>query len=341
MRQHLSPLSPLSLASIALLFGTLVSRGEESFSYSVQNNGEFLLQIQHAEATPKNYRIELQELRSQNQTATISGFSVTKLPGILALKWKPTVPQGVYLARLFRGPREIPLVHDDVRLPDTYSTDHVKVDRRENRIRWRAPRASVARVNAVLTNGMCIDTVAPWHFTSNTEQAIEWSFSDRGKVRNYRDNPALQIYVQYVPLPDYLVIIGRPAFSAYEALPIFLELPLPTGDQEVALEAISNGQRTVAELPGIPLPVVKVGGGLRVKLDPTTKANIGKRRYEIMIYADGEFIYEEPEGADPYTFLMPALPRKSGLVYLSVNILDYNGNAGSHTLPVWFESNLK
>src|SRR4029434_10379054 len=159
MRKTLRPLSPLSLASIAFLLGALGSRGEESFSYSVQNNGAFLLQIQHAEATPNNYRIELQELRSQNQAAKITGFTATQLPGVLATKWKPSVADGVYLARLFRGAQEITLAHDGIRMPDTYSTDHVKIDRRESKIRWRAPRASVARVNAVLTNGMRIDTV--------------------------------------------------------------------------------------------------------------------------------------------------------------------------------------
>jgi hypothetical protein len=338
MRKHLTS---LTLASIAFFLGAFACSAEESFSYSVQRNGEFLLQIQHAESPAKSYRVELYELRSEKPAASITGFVGAKLPQVLALQWKPEVPPGVYFARLFTGSREIPLVHDGIRMPDSYLTDHVKIDRKQSKIRWRAPRASVARVNAVLANGMRVDTVVPWHFTSNSEHTAEWTFRDRGKVRNYRDNPALQVFAQYVPLPDYLVIVGRPDFAAYEAHPIFLQLPLPTGDQEVELEAVSEEKRAVPELPGIALPVVKAGSGLRVKLDPTTKANIGKQRYEIMIYADGEFIYEEPEGADPYVFLMRDLPRKSGLLYLSVNIVDYTGNAGSHTLPVWYESKLK
>jgi len=60
---------------------------------------------------------------------------------------------------------------------------------------------------------------------------------------------------------------------------------------------------------------------------------IGTRRFEILIYADGTFVHEESQGVSPYTYILPVGLSKT-TKELTVNLLDYEGNWGVTTIPL-------
>lgn len=322
---------------VTCLLTLIVSRAwsAETIRHVTRNSGVTSFQIQNA-SPGALYQLKLEDLAQDHSTQEISGFKATDLPDVLSAD-AAIKKQGVYLIHLIKNSREVKLSETGPQLPEVMGAENAEMDRKSSSVRWRTPRSSLARVNAVLHNGMRIDTIVPWHFTSNQEQFSSWDFRDRAKVKDYREHPNLQVYVQFIPLPDCLVVAGHPPLSDYQQHPYFRSLLLPVGDNPINMQALSKEFRTVPELPGTKVPVVREGAALRVDLDPRTKARIGLNRYEIMFYADGEFIHEESEGADPYTFLLPKLPRASGLLYLSVNLSDYRGNSGVCTIPAWYE----
>jgi len=329
----MNKIKALLLAALGLLSWQVWS-GELVRHVTLQT-GATRFQIQNA-LPGQSYWLQLENLRDSRQVTNVVGFRSEGLAEALVSDFKVR-DEGVYLIHLFRGNGELNLHRAEIPIPEMMEVANAEIDRRGSTVRWRTPRSSLARVNAVLNSGMRIDTIAPWHFTSNHDQFSLWDFKDRVKIKDYRDHPNLRVFVQFIPLPDYLVVVGRPPLADYAQHPLFRNLPLPAGDQELTFEVLTKSVRRVSDLPGKDLPVVKPGTALRVRLDPRTRMRLGINRYEIMFYVDGEFLHEESEGLDPYTFLLPKLPRDSGLIYLSANMSDYNGNSGTSTIPVWYD----
>jgi hypothetical protein len=76
--------------------------------------------------------------------------------------------------------------------------------------------------------------------------------------------------------------------------------------------------------------VYKISGmtPIRIELDNRDIRNLVNRRFEIMLYIDGVFLFEMEEGTSPFTFNWDTKPFAKGSHILTVNIMSYDDHIG-------------
>jgi hypothetical protein len=67
---------------------------------------------------------------------------------------------------------------------------------------------------------------------------------------------------------------------------------------------------------------------IRIELDNRDIRNLVNRRFEIMLYIDGVFLFEMEEGTSPFTFNWDTKPFAKGSHILTVNIMSYDDHIG-------------
>jgi hypothetical protein len=78
-------------------------------------------------------------------------------------------------------------------------------------------------------------------------------------------------------------------------------------------------------------PVLEGNTSIRVMVQPDTMTWLSDLRYEIALYFDDLFMYEEEEGVSPYTYFIDTTKYNDGLHRINVNILCSSGQAGAVT----------
>jgi hypothetical protein len=131
------------------------------------------------------------------------------------------------------------------------------------------------------------------------------------------------------------VVIGQPLFETYANLPLFAELDVLDPEFSFDVTADGNQFHEVDFLPGKPVVEVSPGSAIRVQLDQAGRDVLASKRFEILFYLNGEFFYEEPDAADPYTYIWPSDELGEGFQLLTVNVMSYNIGYESKTIPVW------
>lgn len=99
------------------------------------------------------------------------------------------------------------------------------------------------------------------------------------------------------------------------------------------------------EFPGAePMPdgtlKVKNKVAVRLQLDEADKAWLSKTRYEIGFYIDNNFIVEEEEAVNPFTYQFDTTKMNNGRHVITVNVVAYTGEIGTKSIPVLIENEI-
>ena len=283
-----------------------------------QGEGQWRFQLQGSTAPAGKYRLVVYDLLTQKKLTKLKGFQETGMKDVLVLDWDCKLDEGIYYMQIFEGKTLVfgqspePLTWDE----QNYETSNAELDRRYSLLRWKPSRASLSRINVALPSGLRLGEAASWRFHSNAVQEVSWDFLGEDGL-HYREHPQLTPYLQSIPLPSYWFVVGQPLWESYKADDLFSALELPD----------TTLRFTLSEIEGDPSMI-------RVKLDPETEDYLAGRRYEVLLYLDGEFIHEESQGVNPYTYVLPENPNWQGKFPLTVNLLDYLGNWGTRSLLV-------
>lgn len=78
-------------------------------------------------------------------------------------------------------------------------------------------------------------------------------------------------------------------------------------------------------------PVLTGKSRIRIMVPSETMRWLSDLRYEIALYFDDLFIYEEEEGLNPFTFFLDTAQYNDGLHRINVNIICSSGQAGALT----------
>lgn len=315
-----------------LIAASTLEAAVEKLRYRQQSDGEWRLFIENAQEDAEQYTVELISLNKDELESTVSGFKASLMKGILEGELSTTsLPEGVYYLNLNRegvsvgGAKPTRLIWDN-----EYLTQSVRVDRRNSVLRWKPATPCLARIVAVLPSGMTVDVVSGWKFYSAQDQVLEYDFvGDDG--RNLQAMSNLSIFAQYITLPLNTFVQGQPEFEAYASMPLFRNLELPR--DPLSFEFSTNA-KLLNEDTGVYRG--KEDTSITVKLDAETNKRLSGKRFEILIYLDGEFVHEEAQGTSPYTYILPTFDATDRPQNISVNVLDYLGNWGTQTLTFQF-----
>ena len=82
------------------------------------------------------------------------------------------------------------------------------------------------------------------------------------------------------------------------------------------------------------VPILKGKTPVRITLDPEDKDYLTANRFEVMFFADGEFLFEQEEGVSPLTIDLDSKRLGAGDHLLTINVMDYEDHIGVRTLKV-------
>lgn len=215
-----------------------------------------------------------------------------------------------------------------------------EIDRRDKKINFTLLASCIFRIVATNESQMSILTLQGWRFGSAGQKIeIPWDFWDGGKVKNYWSDPSLAVVADYIPLPEGFLVAGNPDFSTHRGIPLLRDLKLPSDEFkfDVSLRKGDLAKKKKMVLKD-QLPVIEAGDYVRAIVSRESLGILKGRRFEILYFLEGDFVHEETEGMSPSNYCLPNLGRPSGRYHLTVNIRDFNGNAGSSTVAFWYES---
>ena len=98
------------------------------------------------------------------------------------------------------------------------------------------------------------------------------------------------------------------------------------------------------EFPGIARadphgrPILSGVVPVRVTLDDSDAQSMVNQRFELALFEDLTFLFEEENGANPFTYLWNTAQVPPGEHLLTVNILGYEDHYGVETRPVLIEA---
>jgi flagellar hook assembly protein FlgD len=82
----------------------------------------------------------------------------------------------------------------------------------------------------------------------------------------------------------------------------------------------------------IPVPQAKVP--FQIVLDPKHEAELLRKRFEVMVYLDLTFLFEEEQAVSPATFYLDLSGVNPGEHLLTVNVMSYDDHIGTKTVKV-------
>lgn len=309
--------------------------GNVGISHRTLLDGTVEFQVRGIERSPSG--LGLYEVRSNAEFTRLTSFEFSEPGNFYVVRLPAGSPEGVYEVRLYgEDSKEIAISRPPVTPPkDTLKTISATVDRLKSVVSWVPDQTSLIRVNAGLEDGMFIRTLMPWHFSAALESSMSWDFWDEDHIADYRGARGLRVHAVPIPLPSYLVVVGRPLFQAYADLPLFANLNVIEPEFGFEITVDSDKYHRVDSLPGKEIPEIFPGSAIRIQLDQAGREALASRRFEILFFLGGQFFYEETDAVDPYTFLWPSEELGEGFQLLTVNVRSYNIGYGSRTIPVW------
>lgn len=214
-----------------------------------------------------------------------------------------------------------------------------EIDRRERKITLVLPVSCIFRVVATNESQMNILTLRSWRFGAAGQKVdVPWDFWDGEKVKNYFDDPSLAILADYIPLPEGFLVEGNPDFTAYRDIAQFKALQLPAQDFKFTISLrTGDPEKDPAPEQREGIPVMRAGDIVKVVVSEASLKELSGRRFEILYFVEGDFVHEETEGMSPSNYSLPDLGRPPGRCHLTVNIRDFEGNAGSSTVLFWYQ----
>lgn len=223
-------------------------------------------------------------------------------------------------------------------------------DRTTGALRWVMPKAGRARLRIGLQGFPHLRTLLDWEPLEAGAQEVVWDGLDASGLIRALDHPQLSVKLSAFALPDHTIIVrgersgGTAALAPSEpaayrpehkAESAYLHARHPrTVCHEARLSiAFPNGTRYDAWGRPILTGTVPV----RVTLDARDAPSLVNQRFEVALYEDLTFLFEEEESVNPFTFLWDTTRLMPGEHLLTVNILSYDDHYGLLTQLVVIE----
>lgn len=328
----------LACGVMALILSVGMVSAQENLFYKKKADGDFFFQLQNIRKGA-SYSVQLVDVASGKTLVTIGGFEKGAVPNALKAEWKPKAKlNALCFWNILRDGKNVSPPVQAVPMPEKFHVGQAKIKRALNGISWNQDVPAISRVFVANRTGMLIAWAKPWEFTNAGSHLAPWDFKDAGSVRSYRTDSDIHAFVQMVPLGKRWMVLGDVPFDVrYSQLKHLAKVKLPKIPYAFNLTlpgaTLASGTKGKADAvyhakPGMPV---------RVSLDEVSKKKMGGRRFEILLFLNGEFIHEEAQGVDPYTFILPEFPGVKGKHHFTVNIIDYHGNIASRTVTMKFE----
>ena len=224
-------------------------------------------------------------------------------------------------------------------------------DRATGRLRWLMPRAGRARLRVGIEGFPHLRTLLDWEPMEAGWQQLAWDGLDASGLIRAIDHPHLMVKLSAYVLPDNTIIVrGSPVDALPSEPPVtyppeyaadraYLHARHPRQGCHEARLSIQFPEETRYDPQHHPRLQGTVP--VRVMLDARDASFLVNERFEVSLYEDLNFLFEEEESLNPFTFLWDTTHLTPGAHLLTVNVLGYDDHYGVVTQPVMIEDAAK
>jgi len=220
-------------------------------------------------------------------------------------------------------------------------------DRATGQLRWHMPRAGRARLRVGIEGFPHLRTLLDWEPMEAGWQQLTWDGLDASGLIRAIDHPNLMVKLSAYALPDNTIIVrGSPVDALPSALPVTYPPEHATGRAYLHARHPRQGcheAKLSIQFPegtrydGQRRPRLSGTVPVRVTLDAREAPSLVNERFEVALYEDLNFLFEEEESLNPFTFLWDTMHLTPGAHLLTVNVLSYEDHYGVATQPVIIE----
>jgi len=220
-------------------------------------------------------------------------------------------------------------------------------DPNTGRLQWVMPKAGYVRLRIGVGRFPLLRTLLDWEPMEAGAHAVEWDGKDASGLIDLRRHPGLAITLSAFAMPDNTVIVRHSAQRA-TAEPGG-DAAYPPAFRQPAAYLHARHRRAACREAGVGvafpgarrdpngLPLLNGIVPVRVTVEASDARRMTDERFEVSLFEDLTFLFEEEDGATPFTYLWDTSHLTPGRHLLTVNVLGYADHMGVRTVPVMVE----
>lgn len=216
-------------------------------------------------------------------------------------------------------------------------------DQQRGELAWVMPRAGRARLRAGVVDFPHLVTLLDWTPLAAGRHVVRWDGLDGTGLVKVAEHPRRVILLSLYALPDNAVIVRghgdrAPRLSGERRYPAEHEGRRPYMHAGHARERCHEIDFDV-ELPHSDVdargrPIVTGSVPVTVRFASADARRLVDAKFEVAIYEDLEYVFEEEDALDPFTFLWDTTQLSPGDHLLTIDVIGYDDHLGVKTLPV-------
>ena len=220
----------------------------------------------------------------------------------------------------------------------------IKYDPEKKKITYKLSCPARAGIRIGLKEGPLLHTVANWEPRPSGLNEEEWNGLDEVGLLRISEHPQMDFFAAAYTIPENSIITrGNSSDSRFIELPQaekrskkprpptlhpyarrdLLHLHAPRFDLASPGAVINPDDDSLIVLGKVPI---------RVTIHPEDRAWLINNRFEVIVFIDYIFLFEEEEGFSPFTFYWDTRGVSKGPHVLTVNLIDGTGNVGTKSL---------
>lgn len=216
-------------------------------------------------------------------------------------------------------------------------------DNKTGKIEYVLPKTCMVRLRAGLKDGMLARTIFDWEPRTAGRHTENWDGKDMPGKMNLIKHPDLDLNLTCYTLPANTIIV-RDNVPAFEPERNFISDKSkkqtdpwmkqgkylhyrhdPRTCHEPKFKVMFSSSKK-DEKTGV--PIVSEITQIRIELDDQDAMDLINKRFEIMLFVDGTFLFEMEEGSSPFTFHWNTKGLAKGRHILTVNVMSYDDHIG-------------
>ncbi len=219
-------------------------------------------------------------------------------------------------------------------------------DNKTGKTEYVLPKTCMVRLRAGLTGGMLATTIMDWQPQIAGRHSLTWDGKDTSGLLSLSRHPELSLNLTCYRLPENTILFRKEVvpFSANISKEVLKKRKTIWSTEKKYLHyrhnpVLCHEPRFSVTFPNSKTsddgtPVLLDSAPVRVEIDKRDKNNLIDKRFEIMLYVDGVFIFEMEEGTSPFTFNWNTQGAAKGPHVLTVNVMSYDDHIGVVTQKV-------
>ncbi len=215
-------------------------------------------------------------------------------------------------------------------------------NRKTGKIEYVLPKACMVRLRAGMKEGMFIGTILDWEPQKAGRHIEHWDGKDKSGMMNLLKHPDLQLNLTCHTLPANTIVRtgaivpwkvptkvtkhsegkGKDLWSSRNKHFHYQHDPRNCREPEFKMLFPVSDHAKNGTVP------------IRIEVDQKDIQHLINKRFEIMLFVDGTFLFEMEEGSSPFTFYWDTKGLAKGPHIITANLISYDDHIGVESQKV-------